>query len=265
MKIKKCLVHNPTQEFHSLTRPKVFGFIDMPNPTLAEKQHNAFISTIASEGVKVYSMMKHITTKPSLYKIRDLAFVHDNNALICNLSMSYRKGEERLVKETLKQINIKIKSQVYLPGILDGGNILFLNEKTVMIGIGNKANEHGIKQFKETFPELQVIKLPFNENLDLYMNMIDNTIVMSEELTYTEIYTKLKEMEYDFIIATSEDTKNKAIDFIQLKNNKIVNVPSSLNKKLKMMGFDVIEVDISELTKGNTGCGRMCLPLDYSF
>lgn len=265
MKLKTVLVHNPVKEFQTLTRYKLFGFKRPPNATLASEQHNTFIETLASEGVKVYKVVKYLKTKPLLFQTRDLAFVYERNALICNMSSSLRKGEEILIKEGLKQVGIRLKGHVFLPGSLEGSNIILLDKKTALIGYGTRANDEGVKKLKETFPELDIITANTDLHLDHYLNVVDKTVVMSESLVYTEIYKKLKELEYDFIIATKEETDEKAISFIQIGNGKIVNIRSSLNRKLKMRGYDVIQLDLPELVNANAGCRCLCLPIDYSF
>jgi N-dimethylarginine dimethylaminohydrolase len=265
MKLKAVLVHNPVKEFQVLTRYRLFGFKRPPNAMLASDQHNIFVETLASEGVKVYKVVKYLKTKPLLFQTRDLAFVYEKNALICNMSSSLRKGEELLIKEGLKQVGIKLKGHVFLPGSLEGSNIILLDKKTALVGYGIRANEMGVKKLKETFPELNIITVNTDLHLDHYLNIVDKTAVISESLAYTEIYEKLKELEYDFIIATKEETNEKAIGFIQIDNGKIINIRSSLNKKLKMRGYDIIQLDLPEFVNANAGCKCLCLPIDYSF
>jgi N-dimethylarginine dimethylaminohydrolase len=91
-------------------------------------------------------------------------------------------------------------------------------------------------------------------------NIINDIAIIDEELSYGPLFSVLKEKEYDLIIAPKKVVNEMGLNFLQIDDNKIVNTRSEINKKMKMLGFDVIEVDIRELMKGNTGVRNICLP-----
>ncbi len=91
-------------------------------------------------------------------------------------------------------------------------------------------------------------------------NILNDIVVMADELTDKPIYNTLKEREYDIVLASKEHAERMGINFLQIDDYKIVNVSSGINKKLKMIGFDIIEVDIRELMKGYCGVRNLCLP-----
>ncbi|HDJ96609.1 MAG TPA: hypothetical protein ENG45_00875 [Candidatus Aenigmarchaeota archaeon] len=263
MKIREVIVHNPVNEFKSIARLPP-GFLDKPDFTLADKQFKQFIRTLAEEGVKVYSLARGLTTKPHLYKVRDSAFVYNNSALVSSFSESYRKGEEIVVKNALKRVGVKLKAQVFMPGTFEACNAIFVSNKKVLVGVGKRVNEHGFKKLVETFPNLEFIKVKTDLRLIHHINILDETIVMDEELYYTNIHETLKDMDFDdFLIVSKKDVMNSVVEFIQI-NNKVVNVVSDFNKKLRMRGYDVITLDLSELVKGNAGCASMVLPLKFN-
>jgi len=94
----------------------------------------------------------------------------------------------------------------------------------------------------------------------LQFNIINDIVVMSEEVVHEPVYKVMKESELDIILASKKDVDGMGLNFLQIGDNKIVNVRADINKKLKMFGFDVIEVEIRELMKGNTGLRNMFLP-----
>jgi len=94
----------------------------------------------------------------------------------------------------------------------------------------------------------------------LQFNVINDIAVISEEVIHEPVYKAFKENEFDIILASKKDTDEMGLNFLQINDNKIVNVKSDINRKLKMIGFDVIEVEIRELMKGETGIRNMFLP-----
>jgi len=128
------------------------------------------------------------------------------------------------------------------------------------VRLGNGTNKNGIKHLTEIF-NIDVTLLETNDIPNTSFNIINDVVIMNEELTEKPIYDTLKEKEYDIILASKEDAERMGINFLQIDDYKIVNRPSGINKKLNMIGFDVIEVDVRELTKGMCGVRNMCLPL----
>jgi len=71
---------------------------------------------------------------------------------------------------------------------------------------------------------------------------------------------RISEKEFDIVIANKEQVRNMAVNFIQIGDYKIVNIKSDLNEKLKKIGYDVIELELKELLKGNCGIRGIVLP-----
>jgi len=266
MKVKEVLVRKPGVEIQSVVKNyEKYGFTSLPDPELAKKQFDDFLDVLASEGIKVNLITRSMENRPLAYKVRSHVFTYDKEALICNIPNLHRRGEEVFLKEALKICGVKIKGQVAHPAILDGTNIIVLNEKKVVIAVDGGANIEGIKKFKRTFSNFDVIAFKTKlQELNKYLNVVGNVAVMSEELAYTSLYYKLKDLEYEIIVTTSRERERMAINFLPIKERRVINVPSPLNRRLKRYGFDVIEVDVSELTKGNAGCTDLVVLVDYT-
>jgi N-dimethylarginine dimethylaminohydrolase len=211
-----------------------------------------------NEGIKVHYMRSITQNKPRLYILRDTAVVLDGKAVTCHLSQAIRRGEEQMVKMRLKELGIKIAGHIFVPGVLEGSDLFFTDKNHAFAILGPRSNEEGIKHLKEIF---NINVTPIRMNIfSTQFNILNDIAVIDEELAYSELYSILKEKEYDLIIATKKQVSEMALNFLQVGDNKIVNVKSEINKKLKMMGIDVIELEIKELIKGNTGIRNICLP-----
>jgi len=137
---------------------------------------------------------------------------------------------------------------------------LFFTDKSHAFAIiGERTNAEGVKHLMDLM-KIDVTPIKMNNLSSLQFNIINNIVVMSEEVTHEPVYKVMKENELDIILASKKDTDEMGLNFLQIDDNKIVNVRSDINKKLKMIGFDIIEVEIRELMKGNTGLRNMFLP-----
>ena len=224
-----------------------------------QKEHDKLVETLQNEGVKVHYLRKTTDTKPKLYIINDSAVVLDRKAITCHFIHSMRRGEEQLIKQRLKELGIKIVGHIFVPGFLQGSDVFFTDKNHAFARIGYETNKVGIEHLAQIF-DIKMTPLVTEEIPNTSFNIINDIVVMSDELTDKPMYNTLKEGEFDFLLASREDAEKMGVNFLQIDDYKIVNVNSEINKKLKMIGFDVIEVDIKELARGICGVRNMCLP-----
>jgi N-dimethylarginine dimethylaminohydrolase len=197
--------------------------------------------------------------KPKLYVIRDSAVVLDRRAVTCHFIHSTRRGEEQVVKKRLKELGIKIAGHIFAPGFLQGSDLFFTDKTHAFAVVGERTNVEGIKHLMEIL-KIDITPIKMEGLANTQFNILNDIAVMSEEVVYQPVYKILKDNGFDILLADKEQTKEMGVNFLQIDDNKIVNARSSINKKLRMIGFDVIEVEIRELAKGNCGVRNMCLP-----
>ena len=125
--------------------------------------------------------------------------------------------------------------------------------------IGNETNEEGIEHLSNIM-KLDITPIPMSQFSNTQLNFLNDSVVMGEDLFDTDTYNLMKELKLDIVTATKRQVEQMAVNFLQIDDNKIVNVRSDLNTKLRMIGYDVIEVDLKELVKGRAGIRNMCLP-----
>ncbi len=259
LKVREVLAHKPGSEINLVHKPERWLFNGFPKLITMTREHEEITRFLHSEGVKVHSLLTSMTSKPKLYLMRDNAVVVDRKAITCHFITGIRRGEEQIVKKKLKELGIKITGHTFPPGFLHGSDLFFTKKNHAFAIIGERTNVEGIKHLMDLM-EIDVTPIKMDNLSSLQFNIINDIVVMSEEVIHKPIYKVMKENELDIILASKKDADNMGLNFLQIDDNKIVNVRADINKKLKMVGFDVIEIDIRELLKGNTGLRNMFLP-----
>ena len=259
MKVREVLAHKPGSEINLVHKPERWLFKGYPNLIAMGREHEELTRLLQDEGVRVHSLLTSMTSKPKLYLMRDNAVVIDKKAITCHFITSIRRGEEQIVKKRLKELGISIIGHTFPPGFMHGSDLFFTDKKHAFAIIGQRTNAEGVKHLMDLM-KIDVTPIRMDNLTSLQFNIINDIVVMSEEVVHEPVYKVMKEKELDIILASKKDADNAGINFLQIDDNKIVNVRSDINKKLKMIGFDVIEVGIRELMKGNTGIRNMFLP-----
>jgi N-dimethylarginine dimethylaminohydrolase len=259
LKVREVLVHRPGTELRVVDKPHRWMFNDYVDFLEMQKEHDKLVKALQDEGVKIHYLMKPSENKPKLYMVRDSAVVLDGKAVTCHFIHSVRRGEEQLVKQRLKELGIKITGHIYVPGFLQGSDV-FLTDKNHAFAIaGYESNMEGIEHLRDLL-KIKITPIKMENISSTQLNFIDKTVVISEELTHQPVYHILKEQDFDLVIASKEQTETMGVNFIQIDDYKLVNVKSNLNGKLRMIGYDVIELEMKELVKGNCGIRGLVLP-----
>lgn len=259
MKVREVLVHRPGPEITLIDKPRKWLFSDYPSLTYMQREHDELVKALENEGVKVHLLLKPSKNKPKAYITMDDAVIVNRKAVACHLAYSVRRGEEQLVKIRLKELRVKIMGHIFVPGFLHGSDLFFTDKDHAFACVGNTTNIEGIEHLMKIL-KIRITPLKMENVSSSKLNIIDDIAIMSEELTYEPAYNLLKDSNYDIIIVPKIVTESMGLNFLQVDDRKIINIKSGINKKLKMYGYDVIELDIRELLKGNCGIRNMCLP-----
>ena len=86
-------------------------------------------------------------TIDSIY-CRDASLVTDFGVILCSMGKNERKNEPASQRKLYERLNIPILAEIELPGTLEGGDVAWLDEKTLAVGHSYRTNESGIHQLK---------------------------------------------------------------------------------------------------------------------
>lgn len=102
-----------------------------------------------------YFPFDHKTGIDSIY-CRDASIATDYGMIICNMGKTGRIGEPAEQKKIFKANGINILGEITAPGTLEGGDVAWLDEKTLLVGHSYRTNLEGIKQLKFLLSPFQV-------------------------------------------------------------------------------------------------------------
>lgn len=259
MKVREVLVHKPGFEISVVEKPGRWQFSDIPKLGYMQMEHDELVRALQNEGVKVNYLLKPVEKRPKSYLIMDDAIVLDRKAITCHLASFIRRGEEQLVKLRLKELGIKIAGHIFVPGVLQGSDIFFIDKSNAVVCVENTSNDVGAEHFTKIM-NIKTTSLNLEGQSSTQLNIINDIAIISEDLAYGDAYNFFKENGFDIVLVQKGIAQGMGLGFLQVDDQKIINIKSEINKKLKMLGYDVIELEIKELLKGNCGIRNICLP-----
>jgi arginine deiminase len=191
-RLRKVLVHSPGDEL-SLVEPRTFkrhNFDDAIEPEEFKRQHQCFIDLLRAEGVDVTplsNVLQHnraslnsINRDPNFVYVRDTTTVTPTGYIRMRMKSQARSEEPRIVEEALTRMDIPKAMTITSPATMEGGDLIFLDEETLLLGIGNRTNRYALPQLmKRRIPRVIAVKLsPRVIHLDGTMMVIDRGLAV---------------------------------------------------------------------------------------
>jgi N-dimethylarginine dimethylaminohydrolase len=99
----------------------------------------------------------------SIY-VRDAAVVSDKGIVLCSMGKEARRGEPAVLEAALRAAAVPVLGAITGEGRVEGGDVLWLDAGTLVVGRGYRTNDAGIEQLwdllQESVEELIVVPLP---------------------------------------------------------------------------------------------------------
>jgi len=192
-------------------------------------------------------------------------------AILLNMGKQQRRSEAEAIGAYLKKMGIPILGSIIPPGTMEGGDLLWLDEKTVAVGLGYRTNSEGVRQFRELTSGLveQIIEVPLphgngpHECLHLMSIIspidVDLAVVFSP-LMVVPFRNYLLERGIKLIEVPPEEYERFACNILACEPRKCIMVDGNprTRKALEKEGVDILTYPGEEISiKG--GGGPTCL------
>ncbi len=230
-------------------------------------QQQVFIDILRANGVQVL-LADQVSGCGTQHYTRDIGFAIDDVFFVANPRRYYRKRELDGIKNLLSRFS---KASSIDDGVIEGGDVI-VDEKYVIIGLGEETSKSGIKCLKKKMNELnidrEIITLEFSHrgviHLDTKFNIPAKGVGFIHPKSFDSKSLKWLESRFDLIEATDKEMKNTEINTFSISPRKVVMQKQSIRlaKLLQARGVEVVFIDYSEVLKlpGSFRCTT--LPLE---
>ena len=153
LKLEKVYLKSAKEAFQSEEILKndweELNYLSKPVFSSALKEYENFESIFKQNDIEVCYFPLNKNVKMDSIYCRDASIITNFGIIICNMGKEGRINEPDAQLEEYQQKNQVILGQIKSPGTLEGGDVAWLNEKTLAVGYSYRTNEAGIKQLKE--------------------------------------------------------------------------------------------------------------------
>lgn len=132
-----------------------------PNLAGAIDEHDRFIDILRSSGATVHELPRDSSTTLDSIYVRDASIVCASGSILCAMGKAARAAEPAVQEHAFAHLGLAIAGRITPPGTLEGGDLIWLDDKTLAVGRGYRTNAEGIRQLRALVGEsVEVIEVP---------------------------------------------------------------------------------------------------------
>jgi N-dimethylarginine dimethylaminohydrolase len=202
---------------------------------------------------------------------RDAAIATDKGMIICNMGKEGRIKEPAAEQRAFEANGIPVLGVITAPGTLEGGDVAWLDEKTLAVGHTYRSNEEGIRQLTNLLAPLGVtvmsVPMPHYKgpsdvfHLMSVLSPVDtNLAVVYSPLIPIVFRNELIARGYELVEVPDQEFDSMGCNVLALAPRVCLMVKGNpiTKSKLEKAGCKVIEYEGAEISvKG--GGGPTCL------
>jgi len=133
-----------------------------PDFAQAVADYEAFVQLFRRLDVEIHFLPPdERATLDALY-VRDAALVAPEGVILCNMGKADRRAEPAALGAFVQRLGVPVLGSITDPGRLEGGDVVWLDERTVAVGQGYRTNAEGIRQLADLLGDRvdEVIAVP---------------------------------------------------------------------------------------------------------
>ena len=273
--IKKILLKHPKSAFiNQKTINEQYlklNYFEAPNFNKAILDYENFVSLLKSFDIELHYLPEDKSTSLDSIYTHDPCVISNNGVIICNMGKKSRLPESDTIEKFFNSMQIPILGKIKTPGILEGGDVVWIDNKTIAVGEGYRTNREGIEQLKHLLSDQvqDVISVPIphwngpQDCLHLMSNLspIDhNLYLVYSRLLPVSFRKYLLDQNIELIDVPDEEYESMGCNVLAVAPRKVIMISGNSKTKqlLEKNNVEVYTYDGTEISIKGAG-GPTCL------
>jgi dimethylargininase len=179
--LRRVLVRGPSRA--SLDLWQTYGWLEAPDAARAEQEHAAFADLLRELGSDVLVGEPDDDDPDAIY-VCDPAITCDRGVILLRPGKELRGDEPGLLERDLGVLGIPVAGRLEAPATAEGGDTLWLDAETLLVGRSYRTNDEGVIQLARLLPDVRVIgvDLPHLEGPASVLHLMSLLSPLDEDL-----------------------------------------------------------------------------------
>jgi dimethylargininase len=245
-----------------------YGWRAAPDPVRAGEEHEALCLLLEEAGAEVV-VSRHDPGNPDAIYAYDPTLVGREGALLLRPGKVGRRAEPEATMAALESAGVPVVGRLEAPACVEGGDTLWLDEETLLVGHGYRTNAEGIAALADAFAGVTVI--PFDlphwtgpgEVLHLmsYISPLDRDLALVyPRLAPVRLLELLGELEIETVEVPDDEFESMGPNVLALGPRRALALEGNdeTRRRLERAGVDVTVYRGDEISRKGDG-GPTCL------
>lgn len=165
-KIESVLLKHPRDAFKSQAYVdqhwQTYHYPSRPDYEEVLREYEQFVSILKKDVPNIHFLPPSDDTGLDSVFTHDPVLITKRGAIYCEMGKKERRGEPTAVRQFLEQLGIPTLGEITGMGTLEGGDCVWLDEKTLAVGVSYRTNEEAVRQLREMTADFvdEVISVP---------------------------------------------------------------------------------------------------------
>jgi arginine deiminase len=273
--VRRMLVKHPKDAFigpeNLAAQWKDLNYLGCPDYEKAVKEYEYFVSLL----FKTIPQIEYLPTRAdagldSIYA-HDPVIVTKRGAILCNMGKPQRRNEPAAAAAYLDLAGVPVLGKITDPGTLEGGDVVWIDQRTLAVGQGYRTNAEGIKQLRELTRDLvdELITVPLIHwsgpadvlHLMSMLSPIDRDLALVySRLLPVPFRQSLLERGMRLVEVPDEEYDSMACNVLAVAPRKCIMIAGNpvTQRRLQEAGAEIAEFSGEEICRKGAG-GPTCL------
>jgi N-dimethylarginine dimethylaminohydrolase len=273
--IKSLLLKHPKEAFlgqrNILAHWKELNYSKPPDYGVAIEEYDDFVKILKDAVPEIHFLPRDDRTGLDSIYVHDSILITKKGAVLCGMGKEKRQGEPSAAGEFIEKLGIPIFGTIKGEGKLEGGDLVWMDERTVAVGLGYRTNQEGIRQLKELtrdfMEEFIVVPLPHWKGPEDVMHLMSLISPVSHDLAV--VYPRLLPVPFgDWLLkrgirlieVPDSEFETMACNILAVKPGLCLMIEGNprTKQRLESEGIEVLEYKGDEISRKGAG-GPTCL------
>ncbi len=249
-------------------RWREYGWRAAPDPVRIAEEHEALVAALEEAGAEVVVGAPLDSALDAIY-VHDPAAVTSRGAVLLRPGKELRQVEVDAIERDFRAAGIEVLARLEAPATAEGGDMLWLDERTLVVGRGYRTNDAGVDALRAALPEVEVITvdLPYYHGRDEVMHMLSLVSPLADDLALVylplmpvRLVELLEERGVSFVEVPDEEFESMACNVLALVPRVVLALDGNpeTRRRLEAAGVEVLVYSGEELSRKGDG-GPTCL------
>ena len=264
--LERVLVRPPLAE--DAARWREYGWRAAPDHAAGAAEHEVFAGLLEDAGAEVV-LSRHDPGNPDAIYVYDPVLVGREGAVLLRPGKEGRRAEPAALAAPLEAAGVPVAGELAEPVLAEGGDTIWLDETTLLVGIGYRTNEAATEALRAAFPAVEVVAFDLPHwngggevmHLMSFISPLDSDLALVyPRLAPVRLMRLLAERGISVLEVPDEEFESQGSNVLALGPRRALALEGNpeTRRRMERAGVDVVVYRGDEISRKGDG-GPTCL------